>query len=840
MVSRRFCGGCCCLDADAGRARWRAVLWTVGAGLVAGWMAACGHPDYRPPAIALVHEFGQARVEGQLAPAPEMERLEFRFDGSSPLVAADGAGPLAGWKPILGAPDARISDGLLIVEADGDSIVSARLGEGALAEDLLWAFEVTMRSSGGVTLGILPSREEEIDVERLRERIGDGPVFSPFMADVQASEELQTVTLLASDSPFSSSLGLGAVRHLMLRFTPDEGAAATRSEPTRVAVESLRTVSRRQHLASVPAGIGWHGLSGIFRETVVARSPERVVWSATVAQQAWLDLAVGTPELHPVTFEVAITGRGATPIRLRRTITESDRWEPMAIDLGELRGEIEVALSLEAEDERRIGFWGAPTLRHRGALPETAAATPARRRLSERGAPRGVIVIVADTLRRDHLTPWGYQRETAPTLQALADGGTVFLDNVSQGSWTKVAVPSLLTSLYATSHGIFDYQHRVAAAVTTLAEAFRTRGYATFHTSAVTFSGRNSNLQQGVEELHERSSVDDLGDYESKTARTYVDRALPWIEAHRDQPFFVFLHLFDPHSPFRPFAPYDRRFLDDRQIAEHETNLEAIEEKGEMFFGLPAPGDFEKAEVDPEVFVAAEHGWYDGSIRAMDAEIARLLERLETLGLRDDVLLAFVADHGEEFLEHGRHWHGQSVYGELVNVPMLVYWPSVVPAGLRVERTTQSIDLMPTLLELARQPIPEGAQGRSLVPLLAAPEDPFAFGFEDAPAFTERVDPPNEQTPGSADSYAVVADGWKLIWNVVARDDRPEYELFDHVADPLDLNDVANAHPDRVAELRSLIEAWRERAEAARVASDETSELDPEELERLRALGYLK
>jgi arylsulfatase A-like enzyme len=450
-----------------------------------------------------------------------------------------------------------------------------------------------------------------------------------------------------------------------------------------------------------------------------------------------------------------------------------------------------------------------------------------------------VILIVADTLRPDHLDAWGYGRPTAPTLASLAAEGTRFSDNISQGSWTKVAVPSLLTSLYASTHGIYDIPHKIPASVTTMAEVFREAGYATFHTSSVTFSGKNSNLHQGVEVLHERESLDDLGDYRSKTSRSYVDRLLPWLEDHSEQPFFVFLHVFDPHSPFRPQEPHDRRWLDDEALNQHEEDLEKVEEVVEVFHHLPSAEQLDDAEVDAETFVTAEKAWYDGSILAMDYEIARLLERLEELGLRDDTLIAFVADHGEEFLEHGNHWHGHSAYGELVNVPMFVTWRGVVPEGLVIDRTTQSIDLMPTVLELARLPVPDEAQGASLLPLLASPEEPAALGWNERAVFTERKNPPFEATDGTADSFAILADGWKLIWNEVVRDDRPEIELFDHRNDPLDLVNLADRHPDVVADLRHQLEQWRNMAEAARVEQDrDGADVSPEELAQLRALGY--
>jgi arylsulfatase A-like enzyme len=170
---------------------------------------------------------------------------------------------------------------------------------------------------------------------------------------------------------------------------------------------------------------------------------------------------------------------------------------------------------------------------------------------------------------------------------------------------------------------------------------------------------------------------------------------------------------------------------------------------------------------------------------------------------------------------------------------MFVTWRGVVPEGVVIERTTQSIDLMPTVLDLARLPVPEQAQGTSLLPLLASPDEPSTLGWNERAVFTERKNPPFEATEGTADSFAILADGWKLIWNVVVRDDRPELELFDHRNDPLNRVNLADQHPEVVADLRLQIEEWREMTEAAKVTPDgDGADVSPEELEQLRALGY--
>src|SRR5262249_49161616 len=158
-------------------------------------------------------------------------------------------------------------------------------------------------------------------------------------------------------------------------------------------------------------------------------------------------------------------------------------------------------------------------------------------------APQGVILIMCDTLRKDHLSTYGYRRDTAPHLARMGGRGAVFLDNVSPATWTKVATPAIMTGLYPKSTQVHEFTDRLSATGDTLAESYRAVGYATISFSSVLFSGRFTNLQQGFEELHEGASIDDPK-YDAKTARVYVDRAAEWIERHRNAPFFVFLHVF--------------------------------------------------------------------------------------------------------------------------------------------------------------------------------------------------------------------------------------------------------------------------------------------------------
>jgi len=221
-----------------------------------------------------------------------------------------------------------------------------------------------------------------------------------------------------------------------------------------------------------------------------------------------------------------------------------------------------------------------------------------------------------------------------------------------------------------------------------------------------------------------------------------------------------------------------------------------------------------------------------------------VLERLEQLDLLDDTLIVFMSDHGEEFLEHGRHFHGYHTYGEMLNVPLILHWPAAIPSGVVVEQTVQAIDLMPTLLELSRLPVPEQAQGQSLLPLLAE-VNPTSLGWSPRPAFAERAMAPaaftSEEDPDQVESFAIVYEGWKLIRNTSRPEGWPEFELYDHQADPLNAHDLADENPEIVERLSGYLEKWHAAALEARVEAEATAEsMSAEELQQLRSLGYIQ
>ena len=777
-------------------------------------LAACSRSPDGPPVVRLVDVFDSATVDGSSDAAPSKARTEWRFDSGD-----------HGWTPLTGVTGLDVRDGRLSGRSETElPMLHVERTAGLDDPDTLHAIEVRLRASKGANLSIWVDAAEDLDLEVLKEgaRRGRWVLTSPILP----SDEAQTYTITTSTSIPSST-----IRHVVVRPTDEAGAAFE--------VESVRLIFRREFLASIPSGVSWQGLSEIYRETLVTRAPETARFDLTLPDEPWLDLALGTIEEAPVRFRVAVARHGGEEqVVQEREVTNAHAWETAPVDLSAFAGErVTLALSVASEIPGALGFWGAPAVRDRGAVPPHA---------DNIDPPQGVVLILCDSLRRDHLDVYGYERPTAPNVKRMAEEGTLFLDDQSQADWTKASIPSNLSSRYQSATGIVDIPDRLPSAAVTIAEVYREAGYATWASAGNGFTGQLSNLHQGVEVLHEPGSVVlPEGLAFSKNAQTYVDRLLPWIELHRDAPFFVFLHFLDPHPPFETYAPFNTEWADPAWKDEHYREMEKVRpliQAGiRRRLALATAEELAQAGIDADRFVERELDWYDGSIRAMDAELGRVFGKLEELGLTERTVVAFISDHGEEFLDHGMHFNGNNLYGESTNVPLLVWGPGRVPAGKTIGETVQSIDLAPTLIQLSGLEVPETMQGQSLVPLLAAEGSQRPEGWRRRPVISERIRG-LPITNNTSNSTAIVWEGWKLVHNTDRPPGHPEFELFDHASDPWSLVDVADEHPDKVEELAAHLESWRRWVASQRLPTDAelTEAMSGEELERLRSLGYVQ
>jgi arylsulfatase A-like enzyme len=418
--------------------------------------------------------------------------------------------------------------------------------------------------------------------------------------------------------------------------------------------------------------------------------------------------------------------------------------------------------------------------------------------------PPNLVLISLDTTRRDHGSVYGYGRETTPNLERLAAEGVLFSLAYAPAPTTGPSHATLFTSLHPITHRVVKNGRVLVPAHRTLAERLRERGWATAGVVSSYVLDARFGWDQGFElwdDDFDRATATTMVPSGSgvevfdRTADATTRRAVSWLESERDtsRPFFLFVHYMDPHEPW------------------------------------VAPPEFVERFRTPDVPVDGVSGLiarYDAEIAFTDQQIGELLAALERLGLAKDTIVAVSADHGEGLLQHGELHHGTQLYEEQMRVPLLLRWPRGLPAGRVIDGAVSLIDLAPTLLELAGVPPEAGdaMQGRSLAPVLEgrAPLDPAR------PIFLFR--PNNTEIPG--EQYAVRQGDWKLIRGP----GEGRRELFDLSQDPREREDRAAAEAARADALERQIAAWLREHERPDPAPGGVS---PEDLERLRALGYV-
>ena len=438
-----------------------------------------------------------------------------------------------------------------------------------------------------------------------------------------------------------------------------------------------------------------------------------------------------------------------------------------------------------------------------------------------------VILISIDTLRADHLGCYGYSRPISPFIDRFRRDAVLFEQAIAQAPSTLPSHASMLSSLWPEDHGAFFMRkNALPDAVLTLPEALADHGYRTAGFNGGGQMAPEFGLGQGFE-LYEVVGA------AAKTAET-VRRAEVWIDAHGEDPFFLFLHTYEIHHPYTPepealgeLAPAYRGSLPNQiskdlilEINRGERNLEV--------------GDL-------DYIIAA----YDAEIRSMDAAIGQFFAFLRQRDLYDRSLIILTSDHGEEFGERGKvGWHSHTLFDELLRVPLLVKLPASRRGGGRVAAQVRGIDLPPTVLSLLGLP-PQGTfDGFDLRHMI---ED-------------ERFDPElpalsQQDTGVGVDHSSLRVAGWKLYPNRLYQMQRlgsgggrlrylrarlawglGQDRLYQMAQDPAERMNLAG----REKAARQRLQELRERLKAERQAPSPTdAEPNQETLERLEALGYL-
>jgi arylsulfatase A-like enzyme len=318
-----------------------------------------------------------------------------------------------------------------------------------------------------------------------------------------------------------------------------------------------------------------------------------------------------------------------------------------------------------------------------------------------------VLFILVDTLRFDHLTPYGYRRDTSPNIaRTLAKPGAVVENAYAQAPWTLPSVVSFMTSRQPGEIlGDDAAAYGIPPEVPTLAEAMARRGYETggFFGNRILHAGNG--FAGGFDTFFSPAS-DPAADDNQPDAAAVDRRVLPWLEAHRNQPFFLYVHYIDPHDPY-----------DNPEIVDNRSPFETAPcpgcVPGRYMQGVYAG----KIPLDPARDTEHLKALYDSEIHYADRFIGRLIDAIPPEVLRN-TLIVLTADHGEEFHEHGGWKHGFTLYEEQIHVPLLVRWDGHVPAGSRLRGTVRLLDLAPTLVRVVGGRVEPTWEGVDLLPAL--------------------------------------------------------------------------------------------------------------------------
>jgi len=296
-----------------------------------------------------------------------------------------------------------------------------------------------------------------------------------------------------------------------------------------------------------------------------------------------------------------------------------------------------------------------------------------------------------DTLRADHLSGYGYERQTSPVLDAFAKENLKADFALTAAPWTPASVASMLTGLYPSSHRMMPPNDRIIAkkgltrlseSLQTLPEMLKDLGYATAGVSPNPWITKEFGYTQGFDKFHfiERQPANKI----AESGREILEA---WNKQKLDQPFFLYLHFLDPHDPYSPPAGYDSKFT----------------------------GPLQRSPFSYTQDLQAKINLYDGEINFLDTELGLFFDYLKKRGLYDDLIIVIVSDHGEQFMEHGDERHGYKLFNEEVHIPLFIKTGRTRDKGRVITDTVSTVDILPTLLDLLEQKAPTTLPGVSLL-----------------------------------------------------------------------------------------------------------------------------
>lgn len=437
-----------------------------------------------------------------------------------------------------------------------------------------------------------------------------------------------------------------------------------------------------------------------FRQGIILSAESPMIVDKIVPEEARLYFAFGIPKeewnpaVEPYRFILSLQGRKPQILYQKELAPSSKkedrRWQDVNLDLSKFGKQIiRLQFRLEARSPRSIVYISQAKLtagRFENAKPN-------------------VLLITIDTLRKDHLSAYGYTRNTTPVLDAFAKKSTLFAKAYSSAPLTVPSITSLMTSTYFSQHQVPNNSSAFDGTLPTLAEALSKNGYSTaaFVGNAVLKPNRGLNAGFDIYNAY-LPEVELNRRLPERNAQQLTDAAVSWFRIYGKERFFLWLHYQDPHAPYNPPPSYQTIF----PPARSSVNQLPVVPDPAGFQGIPAyaflPGYF-----NPAYYVSQ----YDGEIRYTDATMETILARLQQSGIINNTIVVILSDHGEALGEQDHYFaHGFNVTPELIEIPMLVS----LPRKTFEKRTypVQNVDVAPTLLQLLGLPVPATFRGQAL------------------------------------------------------------------------------------------------------------------------------
>lgn len=416
-----------------------------------------------------------------------------------------------------------------------------------------------------------------------------------------------------------------------------------------------------------------------------------------------------------------------------------------------------------------------------------------------------IILITIDALRPDHMSAYGYSRQTTPFIAQLAKDSIKFSEAISVSSATITSIPSILTSTYPGTNLVQSFGDIIPDRIKTLAEILKENGYYTGIIASFSFSPFFNKGKEYDSTFIKRFDNTPL----------FTKEAIRWLKGNQKK-FFLYIHYHDPHGPYTPPEPFSKKYLNDQEYNENSRNIPILDSWEEGLGGIPRSRLLADNK-DLSYYISQ----YDAEINYADFYIGQLMKFLKESGIYSKVILIITADHGESMGEHNYYFnHGEYLYDVLIRVPLIIKLPKERPKDKIISTQVSLIDLTPTLLDILKISNDKYMQGHSFKKLI----------FGDDRNFPKYVF--CEIAKGSR--AAIRTKEWKLIFSKKGNN----YELYNLKSDPDELINVAESEKSTFVKLKGILDKWMQRNISNDIPPHRP--LQEEDKLHLKSLGYLE